>query len=156
LDYRLTVRLPMILESIQRSLFLGYGFSDEFFRVYDGHLGGIFVGIMQVGIIGYSTVILFFLTIFKKAIYYAKILGANNKCTSIIKSLIIGVAGYFLVNTFIEPAIVFNVWAKPQEIFVIIVLLSQFIKFGKMEQIYKIRLNENSRTQNKLAYNKNI
>lgn len=155
LDYRLSIRLPMILESIQRSLFLGFGFSDEFFRVYDGHLGGVLVGIMQMGIIGYTSLLLFIASIYKNAIYYAKRFGENNTCSNVIKSLLIGVSGYVLVNTFIDPVIIFNVWAKPHEFFILIVLISQFIKFGKMEHIYNRNILASAKMQNKLAYNSN-
>ncbi len=140
LDYRLTIRLPIILESIKRSLFLGFGFSDDFFQIYDGHLGGVFVGIMQMGIIGYTSLLIYIGSIYKTAIYFAKRFGDNNSCSNVIKSLLIGISGYVLVNTFIDPVIIFNVWAKPHEFFILIVLISQFIKFGKMEHIYKKRI----------------
>jgi len=153
LDYRLSVRLPMILESIQRSLFLGYGFSDEFFKVYDGHLGGIFVGIMQMGLIGYSSLLFFIVMIYKTAIYYARRFGVKNSCSNIIKSLLIGISGYVLVNTFIDPVIIFNVWAKPHEFFILIILISQFIKFGKMEHYYKQKVYEDAKKKSQLVLN---
>jgi len=155
LDFRLTVRLPMIIESIKQSLFLGFGFSDKYFQVYDGHLGGMFVGIMQMGIIGYSSLIFFIFTIYKKSLYYARKLGENNTCVNVIKSLLIGITGYFLVNIFIDPVIVFNFSAKPHEFFIIIVLISQFITFGKMEHIYNAKLYESIKNESKLAYNTN-
>lgn len=142
LDYRLTNRLPMILENIKQSFFLGFGFSDKYFQIYDGHLGGLFVGIMQIGIFGYSALIFFVITIFKRSLYYVKIFGNNISSSGIIKALLIGISGYFLVNIFIDPVIVFNFSAKPHEFFLLIILISQFVKFGKMEYFYKKNLRK--------------
>lgn len=142
LDYRLTNRLPMILENIKQSLFLGFGFSDKYFQIYDGHLGGLFVGIMQIGIFGYSALIFFVISIIKRASHYVRIFGNNISSSGIIKALLIGISGYFLVNIFIDPVIVFNFSAKPHEFFLLIILISQFVKFGKMEYLYKRRLSK--------------
>jgi hypothetical protein len=155
LDYRLSVRLPMIIESIKQSLFLGFGFSDKYFQIYDGHLGGIFVGIMQMGVIGYSSVIFFVVTVYKKSLFYVQKLGESNTCTSVIKSLLISITGYFLVNIFIDPVIVFNFSAKPHEFFILIVLISQFIKFGKMEHFHSQRNYELAKNINRIAYSNN-
>jgi hypothetical protein len=139
LDYRISVRLPLILQNVQRSLFLGFGFSDRYFEYHDGHLGGILVGIMQMGLLGYSALVFFIYSIFKKSIIFARKLGNGNSNTKSIKAIIVGMSGYVLVNIFIDPAIVFNYWARPQEFFILLVLLSQFIKFGKMEYYVKYK-----------------
>jgi hypothetical protein len=148
LDYRLTVRLPVILENIKGSLFLGYGFSDKFFLSNDGHLGGILLGILQMGVIGYTALMIFVAMIFNKALYFVKLFGKNNSTTDIIKSFLIGMGGYALLNTFVNPTIIFNVRALPQEFFILIVLLSQFIKFGLIENYIKKKLAINDENEN--------
>lgn len=140
LDYRLSVRLPVILENIRGSIFLGYGFSDKFFQYNDGHLGGVLLGVLQMGTIGYSVLTLFIAFIFLKSIQYVKRFGENNTTTAFIKSFLIGMSGYFLLNLFINPTIIFNIRAQPQEFFILMVLVSQFIKFGRMESIFKNRI----------------
>jgi len=142
LDYRLSVRLPIILQNISKSLFLGFGFSDKYFEYHDGHLGGIFVGILQMGILGYSALIYFVFYVFKKSIKIVRKFGNENTNTKTIQSILVGMSGYILVNIFIDPAIVFNYWARPQEFFILLVLLSQFIKFGKMEAYLKSRFRK--------------
>lgn len=144
LDYRLSVRLPLILNNISKSIFLGFGFSDKYFEYHDGHLGGIFVGILQMGVLGYSALIFFVFYVFKKSMKVAGRFGDDNTNTKTIQSILVGMSGYVLVNIFIDPAIVFNYWARPQEFFILLVILSQFIKFGKMEQYlkHKFRLSE--------------
>lgn len=149
LEYRLNVRLPIILDNIRGSIFLGYGFSDKFFLYNDGHLGGVLLGILQMGIIGYSILTMFIISIYNKSIFYIKRFGNNNTTSDFIKSFLIGMSGYFLLNLFINPTIIFNFRAQPQEFFILIVLLSQFIKFGRIEQLYQKKstlINQN--TQN--------
>lgn len=143
LDYRLSVRLPVILEHIRGSFLLGYGFSDKFFQYNDGHLGGVLVGILQIGIIGYTALTFFVISMYRRSIYFVKRFGVSNTASSIIKSLLIGMSGYALLNLFINPTIIFNVRAQPQEYFILIVLVSQFIKFGKIENYVKKRLGRN-------------
>lgn len=147
LDYRLTVRLPIILENIKGSLFLGYGLSDKFFLFNDGHLGGILLGILQMGVIGYSILLMYVVMIYSKSISFIKRFGESNSTSGIIKSLLIGMSGYFLLNLFINPTIVFNVRAQPQEFFILIVLVSQFIKYGRIEHYYKNRLAVQSKVR---------
>lgn len=151
LDYRLSVRLPVILESIKGSFFLGYGFSDKFFLYNDGHLGGVLVGVLQMGVIGYSALTLFIGMIYRKSISFVKRIGERNTTSAIIKSLLIGMSGYFLLNLFINPTIVFNVRAQPQEFFILIVLLSQFIKYGKIEHYFKSRLALNIKSAKSIS-----
>ena len=139
LDYRLSVRLPIILENIKGSMFLGYGFSDKFFLYNDGHLGGVLIGVLQMGIIGYSALTLFVFTIYSTSISYVKRFGEFNTSSAMIKTFLIGMSGYFLLNLFINPTIVFNVKATPQEFFILMVLISQFLKYGRIENFYKNR-----------------
>lgn len=140
LDYRLTVRLPIILANISRSLFLGYGFSDKFFEYYDGHIGGIFVGLLQVGVFGYIFYIAFVYNVFNKSISYIKKFSENNSSLIPIKALLTGISGYVLVNIFIDPIFMYNFLAKPQEIFMMLVLIHLFMNYGIVEHLHEKKM----------------
>jgi hypothetical protein len=139
LDARLVHRLPLLLEHIKGSIFLGYGFSDVYYEYHDGHLGGILVGLLQAGLIGYMFYIAFIYNVYRKGIYYVKKFGRDIPSVVTIKALLIAVSGMVFVNAFIDPEIMLNFFAKPQEFFILLVLISQFINFGKMEYIQKRR-----------------
>ena len=151
LDYRLTERFPKLLEAIKGSLFLGYGFSDKFFEYYDGHLGGVLVGLLQVGVLGYCFIIYFIVNIFLVNYHYIKLLKPDNSYVMGIKVMTMGLAGFALVNIFIDPIFVYNVFAQPQEFFILLLICSMFIHYGKKEYALKYKtIMINKRTKNRL------
>jgi len=151
LDYRLTERFPKLIEAIKGSLFLGYGFSDKFFEYYDGHLGGILVGLLQVGVLGYVFVVYFIINIFRVNYKYIRFLRPDNSYVMGIKVMTMGLAGFAMVNIFIDPIFIFNVFAHPQEFFILLLICSMFIHYGKKEYALKYKtMMTNKRLKNKV------
>ena len=93
-DNRISNRLPRLLDAIGKSVFVGYGFSDKYFEAYDPHLGGVIVGILQVGILGYFFYIVFIVNIFRKCFKYIKKLRDDNSFKNQIKVFLVCFFGY--------------------------------------------------------------
>ncbi len=140
LDYRLSYRLPILWNYIKQSIILGYGYSDKYFNYFDGHLGGIMVAMLQAGITGLIFYTLFVVKIYKVTIFYIKKYGEKNTVTNALKSLLVGISGFVLLNTFINPMLVLNFTWRPQEFFIVLVLLHQYINIGKIEFLIRKRL----------------
>lgn len=142
LEFRLFYRLPILWNYIKQSIIFGYGYSDKYFLYYDGHIGGIMVALLQAGIAGLIFYVLYVVRIFKVTIFYIKKYGEKNTATNSLKSLLVGMSGFVLLNTFIHPMIVLNFSWRPQEFFIVLVLLHQYINFGKKEYIIRKKLSE--------------
>lgn len=142
LDYRLSYRLPLLWSYIKQSIILGYGYSDDYFRYYDGHIGGIMVALLQAGITGLIFYALYVVRIYKVTIFYIKKYSDKNTVTNSLKSLLVGMSGFVLLNTFINPMLVLNFSWKPQEFFIVLVLLHQYIYYGKREYFIRKKLSE--------------
>ncbi|MCE1165391.1 MAG: hypothetical protein LWX07_08335 [Bacteroidetes bacterium] len=140
LQYRLTYRLPILWEHIKASFLFGYGFSDDYFIYYDGHLGGIMIALLQAGVIGVAFYIYFIIKIYKVVFSYIRKFGKKISVTTTLKSLLIGVTGLVFLNLFINPMFVINFSSRPQESFILLVLIYQYIYFGKVEYMLKKRL----------------
>lgn len=145
LDFRLSYRLPLLWGYIRQSLMLGYGYSDLYFRYYDGHLGGILVAMLQAGISGLVFYTLFIIKIYKVTMNYIKKFGDKITVTITLKSLLVGITGFVFLNTFINPMLVLNFTSRPQEFFIVLVLLYQYINFGKVEYILRKKLMESNK-----------
>lgn len=139
-DSRITQRLPVLLEEISNSLFIGYGFSDKYFQYYDGHLGGVLVGILQVGIFGYIIYVVFIVNIFQKCFKYIRKLPDNNSLLIPIKVFTLSFFGYLMVNLTVDPIFVLNTSTLPQDIFIHLVIASFFINLAMRE--YKMKMIE--------------
>ena len=151
LEFRLTERLPILWEHIKRSLFLGYGFSDEYFQYYDGHLGGILIGLLQAGILGLMVYMAYVVKLYKEVLKYIRIFGQKITLTNTLKSSLVGMSGFFFLNLFINPMIVLNFQSRPQEFFILMVLVSQFINFGRVEYMLKRKLKNGMKSGMKPA-----
>ncbi|MBI5403583.1 MAG: hypothetical protein HY959_09280 [Ignavibacteriae bacterium] len=136
-DNRISNRFPVLWESISRSIFIGYGFSDKYFINYDGHLGGVLIGLLQVGIFGFTMYAIFIVNIFRKCFWYIKRLPADNSVLGIIKVFTLSFAGYLIVNLTVDPIYVLNSSTLPQDIFIHLVIASFFINLAVREQIIK-------------------
>lgn len=71
---RLTVRAPRMLKKVSENPITGFGFSNEFYKYSDNHVGPVHQ-LLQMGIIGIFLYLLLFIEIFKKnrsAVYYSK------------------------------------------------------------------------------------
>ncbi len=142
LDYRLSYRLPLLWNYIKQSIIFGYGYSDNYFKYYDGHIGGIMVAMLQAGIAGLIFYTLYVVRIYKVTIFYVKKFGDKNTVTNPLKSLLVGMSGFVLLNTFINPMLVLNFSWRPQEFFIVLVLLHQYLNFGKKEYFARKKLSE--------------
>jgi hypothetical protein len=136
-DNRISNRLPRLLDAIGKSLFVGYGFSDKYFEAYDPHLGGVIVGILQVGILGYFFYVVFILNIFRKCFKYIKKLRDDNSYKNHIKVFLLCFFGYLLVNFTVDPIFVLNTSMLPQDIFIHLVIATFFINLGIREHVMK-------------------
>jgi hypothetical protein len=136
-DNRISNRLPLLIEAINKSLIIGYGFSDKYFEYLDGHLGGVPVGLLQVGIFGYIFYLVFIYNIFKKCIIYIKKLPKNNTHITTIKVFLIGFVAYLLMNFTTEPIFVLNTSTMPQDILIHLIIASLFIYLALKEQAMK-------------------
>ncbi|MCX6165233.1 MAG: O-antigen ligase family protein, partial [Ignavibacteriae bacterium] len=136
-DNRISVRLPVLIDEIKNSFFIGYGFSDKYFQYYDGHLGGVLVGILQVGIFGYIIYLIFIVNIFRKCFKYIRKLPNDNSLIVPIKVFTLSFFGYLMVNLTVDPIFVLNTSTLPQDIFVHLVITTIFINLGMREQIMK-------------------
>jgi hypothetical protein len=145
-DHRINVRLPQLVEHIKGSIFVGYGMSDKYLEYADIHLGGLPVGLLQAGIIGYSFYVIFVFRIFKKCYFYIRKFSEDNPQVITIKVLLVGLFGYTIANFTIEPVFVLNATTSPQDIILIFIITSMFIYFGMREQI----MNRN-KLKNKLV-----
>ncbi|MDD5362899.1 MAG: hypothetical protein PHN88_12250 [Ignavibacteria bacterium] len=142
LEFRLMVRLPNLWNHIKQSLILGYGFSDLYFEYYDGHIGGIMIALLQSGITGLVLYFLYIVKIYRVVFSYIKRFGSNISITTTLKSLLVGISGLLFLNAFINPMFVLNFTSRPQEFFILLVLIYQYVNFGKLEYIIKKRLKE--------------
>lgn len=136
-DYRISVRLPKLIESIKGSIFVGYGLSDTYYEKYDGHLGGVPVGLLQVGVLGFVIYIIFVYRIFKKSLLYARKLPNDNSNKGTIKVFVICFFGYLIINSTVNPIFVLNTSTFPQDILIHIILTSLFIYFAVQEEVEK-------------------
>lgn len=144
-DHRINVRLPLLIDAINKSLFVGYGFSDKYYENFDGHLGGVLIGILQAGVFGYILYLIFIFNIFKTCFIYIKKLPKNNPYIDIIKVFLISFFGYFIVNFSVDPVFVLNTSTQPQDIFIHFIITSLFIYFALREQAIK-RIEERNKT----------
>jgi hypothetical protein len=133
-DNRLNVRLPILLNAVKNSFLIGYGLSDKYFEYYDGHIGGVLIGFLQVGIFGYTMYLVFIYNIFKKCFYYIRKLAGNNSSLIIIKVFTLNFLAYLFLNFTVEPIFVLNTSTAPQEIFILLVVATLFINFAIKEQ----------------------
>jgi hypothetical protein len=136
-DNRISLRLPLLLDAISRSPYIGYGFSDKYFEYYDGHLGGIIVGLLQVGIFGYIIYLIFIMNIFRKCFKYIRKLSHDNSFLTPIKVFTLGFFGYLIINFTVDPIYVLNTSSLPQDIFVHLIIATFFINMGMREHIMK-------------------
>lgn len=136
-DNRISNRLPILWDNIRKSILIGYGFSDKYFNIYDGHLGGVFVGLLQAGILGYSLYIVFIINIYRKCFWYIKKIPKDNSLIGIIKVFTLCFIGYMIVNLSVDPIFVLNSFTVPQDIFIHLVIASLFINMAVREQILK-------------------
>lgn len=132
-DNRLNVRLPMLWESVKNSLFVGYGFSDRYFELYDGHLGGVLIGFLQVGVFGYTLYVLFIYNIFKKLFNYIRKLTDDNQFLIPIKVFTLIFLGYLVLNLTVEPVFVLHTSTNPQDIFILLVIATLFVNLAIKE-----------------------
>jgi hypothetical protein len=136
-DYRINTRLPILIEAISNSPFIGYGLSDKYYLYCDSHLGGLPIGLLQAGFIGYSLYIFFIVSIFKKCFRYIKKIPVNNSYISTTKVFIICFFGYLIINFTVDPVYVLNTSAIPQDILIHLIIASLFIYFAIREQALK-------------------
>ncbi len=144
LDHRLSYRLPLLWSYIKQSIILGYGYSDNYFKYYDGHIGGIMVAMLQAGITGLIAYTFYVVKVYRVTVFYIKKYGEKNTITNTLKSLLVGISGFVLLNTFINPMLVLNFTWRPQEFFIVLVLLHQYLNFGKREYLIRRKLSETS------------
>jgi hypothetical protein len=136
-DYRISVRLPMLMGYINNSLLIGYGFSDKYFQYNDGHLGGVPIGLLQAGVLGYIFYLIFIFNIFKKCFKYLRKIPENNTLHRCIKVYIISFFGYAIINFTVDPVFVLNTNTLPQDIFIHFIIASLIIYFALKEQAIK-------------------
>jgi hypothetical protein len=144
-DNRISNRLPILWENISNSLFIGYGFSDKYFLYYDGHLGGVLIGLLQAGIFGFGMYVIFVVNIFRKSFLYIRKITIDNTFHGVIKVFALSFAGYLIVNFTVDPIFVLNSSTLPQDIFVHLVLSSFFINMAIREHIFKKRYEMKNR-----------
>lgn len=136
-DNRISNRLPILWDVINQSLFIGYGFSDKYFINYDGHLGGVLVGLLQVGIFGFSLYVVFITNIFRRSFWYIRKIPSGNSSIGIVKVFTLSYIGYLIVNLTVDPIFVLNTSTLPQDIFIHLVMGSFFINMAIREQVIK-------------------
>lgn len=136
-DYRISVRLPKLMESINKSLLVGYGLSDKFYENYDGHLGGVPIGLLQAGILGYFFYLLYIYNIFKKCFFYVRKIPSDNTSLNSIKVFIITFLGYSIVNFSVDAIFVLNTSVYVQDILIHLILASLFVYFALRENAIK-------------------
>jgi hypothetical protein len=136
-DNRVSNRLPILLDAIKKSFFVGYGFSDKYFEVWDPHLGGVIVGLLQAGIFGYFFYVVFIVNLFRKSFKYIKKLRDDNSYKSHIKVFVLCFFGYLLVNLTVDPIFVLNTSMLPQDIFIQLIIATFFINLGIREHVLK-------------------
>jgi hypothetical protein len=136
-ENRVSNRLPVLLDAIKGSVFVGYGFSDNYFIFYDGHLGGVLIGLLQVGIFGYLVYIVFITNIFRKCFFYIRKFSDNNPYKSQIKVFLICFFGYMIVNLTVDPIFVLNTSMMPQDIFIHLVVATFFINLAMRYHLMK-------------------
>ncbi len=136
-DNRVSNRLPILLDAIKKSFFVGYGFSDKYFEVWDPHLGGVIVGLLQAGIFGYFFYVVFIVNLFRKSFKYIKKLRDDNSFKSHIKVFVLCFFGYLLVNLTVDPIFVLNTSMLPQDIFIQLIIATFFINLGIREHVLK-------------------
>lgn len=132
-DNRINVRLPILLDAVKNSFLVGYGFSDRYFEVYDGHLGGVFVGFLQVGVFGYTLYVLFIYNIFKKLFKYIRKLTKDNQFLIPIKVFTLIFLGYLAQNLTVDPIFVLNTTTNPQDVFVLLIIVTLFVNLAIKE-----------------------
>jgi len=136
-DNRISNRFPVLWENINNSIFLGYGFSDKYFFYYDGHLGGVLVGLLQVGVFGFTLYAIFIVNIFRKCFWYLRKIKESNSFHGIIKVITIGFSGYLIINFTVDPIFVLNTSTLPQDIFIHLVIASFLVNMAIREQVEK-------------------
>ena len=136
-DNRISNRLPILWDNIKKSILIGYGFSDKYFNIYDGHLGGVFVGLLQAGVFGYSLYVIFIINIYRKCFWYIKKIPKDSSFYGIIKVFTLSFIGYMIVNLSVDPIFVLNSFTVPQDVFIHLVIASLFINMAVREQILK-------------------
>lgn len=90
---RTTERSPRVMKKWRDSPILGYGFSEEYNRSYDGHVGNQNI-LLHSGIIGFALMLIFFL-IFIGKIIQTTINTSNNALMVFIVFLI----GWLIIHS---------------------------------------------------------
>lgn len=147
-DNRISNRLPVLWENISNSVLIGYGYSDKYFIYYDGHLGGVLVGLLQVGIFGLVIYTIFLINLFRKCFWYIRRIPDDNSMLGIIKVFTLSFFGYMIVHLTVDPIYVLNSSTMPQDIFIHLVLASIFINMAIREQVLKRKAVENNAITN--------
>ncbi len=90
---RVTQRMPIVMEKVNESPLLGYGYSDIFYKYADGHVANATV-LLNGGILGMMIIIAFIGFLFSQSIKLAKL--SDRK---FVLSIIIGISGFLIVHS---------------------------------------------------------
>jgi hypothetical protein len=96
LDLRYSVRLPKVLEGVKKHIIFGAGFSEDYMRYRDYHVG-FFNTIMQFGIVGFSFFLYFFWKYFDLMKKTIKTLSRINPFRISLKVLALSFGGILLI-----------------------------------------------------------
>jgi hypothetical protein len=102
---RTTIRSPRVLKKWIESPMLGFGFSDEFRRYADGHVGNQNI-LLQSGILGFLLIISFFSQFLFKLFMKSQQTSDNS-----LKVFIVFFLGWFLIHS--TSAQQFGFWTYP-------------------------------------------
>ena len=123
---RIEDRLPKLLRAVEISPFLGFGFAKNYYDYYDGHLGGILIGILQAGILGYLFFLYLISNIFRVNLRYIhRSKQEENKIT--LLALTAGLGAYFIENLFANPVFIFPMTRVFLSNLFLLVIFSQII-----------------------------
>jgi hypothetical protein len=91
---RTTIRGPRVMKKWSESPIMGYGFSDEFKKSYDAHVGNQNI-LLHSGIVGFALMIVFFLSFISKMI----ITAINSQNYSLLVFVVFFIGWYFIHST---------------------------------------------------------
>jgi hypothetical protein len=95
---RISDRSPAVMKLFWERPILGWGFTAEYFKAADGHVGNQTL-LLNVGIIGYGILMSIFFGIFFKIWHWSKIKSQMNGNYEAIRVYAIGMLGVFIIHS---------------------------------------------------------
>lgn len=97
-ETRTKIRSPRVIKKWAESPFLGWGFSNEFFKYYDGHVGNQNI-LLHSGVVGALLMLSFFLYFHMKLESLRKKLSLRNSYKKSLLAFPIVFLGFFIIHS---------------------------------------------------------